>query len=66
MTKPTPTPETPPAIPPLPPAAGSATWTRQQEHAEMIRETPFEREDFCGGCGMLRSQCDCWDPVNQP
>lgn len=21
---------------------------------------------YCNGCGMLRSQCDCWDPVNQP
>lgn len=22
--------------------------------------------DYCPACGMLRSQCDCWDPVNQP
>lgn len=22
--------------------------------------------EFCPRCGMLRSQCDCWDPVNQP
>lgn len=21
--------------------------------------------DYCSRCGMLRSQCDCWDPVNQ-
>jgi hypothetical protein len=21
--------------------------------------------DFCFGCGMLRSQCECWDSVNQ-
>ena len=22
--------------------------------------------DYCPRCGMLRSQCDCWDPVNHP
>ena len=22
--------------------------------------------EYCPGCGMLRSECDCWDPVNQP
>lgn len=22
-------------------------------------------DDYCPRCGMLRSQCDCWDPVNQ-
>lgn len=21
--------------------------------------------EYCPRCGMLRSQCDCWDPVNQ-
>lgn len=40
-------------------------WTHKQETEEMLRPPPFEREDYCGGCGMLRSQCDCWDSVNQ-
>jgi len=26
----------------------------------------FTEDDYCPGCGMLRSQCQCWDPVNQP
>ena len=21
--------------------------------------------EYCRRCGLLRSQCDCWDPVNQ-
>lgn len=41
-------------------------WTHKQETEEMLRPSPFKREDYCGGCGMLRSQCDCWDSVNQP
>jgi hypothetical protein len=25
----------------------------------------FAAADYCPVCGMLRSQCDCWDAVNQ-
>lgn len=42
----------------------------EQLHWEIERAEEYEDdqrflpEEFCGGCGMLRSQCDCWDPVN--
>jgi len=42
------------ATKPLPPA---------QPKLNLKRGTASE---YCPGCGMLRSQCDCWDPVNQP
>ncbi|MDE2100814.1 MAG: hypothetical protein KGL39_26445 [Patescibacteria group bacterium] len=43
-------------------------WTHEEETREMTR--PRRRTDdvngtpYCRGCGMVASQCDCWDTVN--
>lgn len=32
---------------------------------ENTLRAPNYNSGYCTGCGMLRSQCDCWDTVNQ-
>lgn len=34
-------------------------------HQNTLEAMRFEAADYCPGCGVLRSQCDCWDAVNQ-
>jgi len=39
---------------------------RQEEKLAIILEQrQRDDETYCGGCGMMRSQCQCWDAVNQ-
>lgn len=37
----------------------------KRANSEWKKQQKFEDSDYCPACGMLRSQCDCWDPVNQ-
>ena len=39
------------------PAEGNATLRD-------LRQATQAASDFCAGCGMLHSQCECWDAVN--
>lgn len=50
------------------PTGSVRPWTHEQETAEILR--PARRTEdmngvpYCRGCGMMASQCDCWDTVN--
>jgi hypothetical protein len=38
-------------------------YARQIVESTLI--APNYNSGYCNECGMLRSQCDCWDSVNQ-
>jgi hypothetical protein len=37
----------------------------QRKVTTNARSTRARSTTYCNGCGMMRSQCDCWDAVNQ-
>jgi hypothetical protein len=45
--------------------ARNVGWSRERQlRYESRHKEPMEKADYCPGCGMIRSQCDCWDSVN--
>ena len=42
------------------------TFTRQMPPSQKLNLKLGTAAEYCPRCGILRSQCDCWDPVNQP
>jgi hypothetical protein len=48
-----------------PESAENQAATKQYERERFaLQQMEKQRSEHCEECGMLKSQCDCWDAVN--